>query len=99
MATRALPSPAGRRVLDRWSGERPCGPDGMPAIGGTKRCANLSVAVGHGRWGADPRTRDRPAHRRSAPAPGRFGHRVRAARPGPVHPAMDRSPARTMRHS
>ena len=34
-----------------WRGLRPCSPDGMPYIGRTARCANLSIATGHAMMG------------------------------------------------
>jgi D-amino-acid dehydrogenase len=39
------------RVLETWSGLRPCTADGVPAIGRTRRADNLVVAAGHGMWG------------------------------------------------
>ncbi|MFC7490789.1 MULTISPECIES: NAD(P)/FAD-dependent oxidoreductase [unclassified Knoellia] len=51
VATRAVPGLRGAPVLDRWAGERPCTPDGVPVIGPTHAVPNLSVATGHGMWG------------------------------------------------
>ena len=34
-----------------WRGLRPCSPDGMPYIGRTANCANLSIATGHAMMG------------------------------------------------
>lgn len=51
VAARAVPALRERPVLDRWAGERPCTPDGVPVIGGTNTVPNLSVATGHGMWG------------------------------------------------
>ncbi|MGF0313828.1 NAD(P)/FAD-dependent oxidoreductase [Rhodococcus sp. IEGM1428] len=51
LAVQAVPGLAGRPVIDRWAGERPCSADGVPAIGTSTVVANLSVAVGHGMWG------------------------------------------------
>ncbi len=34
-----------------WRGLRPCSPDGMPYIGRTTKCANLSIAAGHAMMG------------------------------------------------
>jgi D-amino-acid dehydrogenase len=34
-----------------WRGLRPCSPDGMPYIGRTAKCANLSIATGHAMMG------------------------------------------------
>jgi D-amino-acid dehydrogenase len=47
----AVPGLGGRPVVDRWAGERPCLPDGVPAIGASGRCRGLTLAVGHGMWG------------------------------------------------
>ena len=51
VATRVLPSLEGAAVIDRWAGERPCTPDGVPIIGASQRARNLFVATGHGMWG------------------------------------------------
>ncbi len=51
VATRVLPDLAGREVLDRWAGERPCTPDGMPLVGTSRVAPGLAVATGHGMWG------------------------------------------------
>lgn len=51
VAATVLPGLRDRPVLDRWSGERPCTPDGMPVIGASRRVPNLVVAAGHGMWG------------------------------------------------
>ncbi|WP_353951614.1 FAD-dependent oxidoreductase [Knoellia sp. S7-12] len=51
VAARAVPGLRGAPVLDRWAGERPCTPDGVPVIGATHTVQNLSVATGHGMWG------------------------------------------------
>lgn len=34
-----------------WCGLRPCSPDGLPYIGRTRRCANLTMATGHAMMG------------------------------------------------
>jgi D-amino-acid dehydrogenase len=34
-----------------WRGLRPCSPDGMPYIGRTAKCTNLSIATGHAMMG------------------------------------------------
>jgi D-amino-acid dehydrogenase len=34
-----------------WCGLRPCSPDGLPYIGRTKSCKNLSIATGHAMMG------------------------------------------------
>jgi D-amino-acid dehydrogenase len=34
-----------------WRGLRPCSPDGMPYVGRTTKCANLSIATGHAMMG------------------------------------------------
>ena len=34
-----------------WRGLRPCSPDGMPYVGRTAKCANLSIATGHAMMG------------------------------------------------
>lgn len=51
VAARALPALRDAEVIDRWSGERPCAPDGVPVIGTSTQVGNLSVAGGHGMWG------------------------------------------------
>lgn len=51
VATRMLPGLRGRPVLDRWIGDRPCSPDGMPLIGPSQRVRGLNIAAGHGMWG------------------------------------------------
>ncbi len=51
VATRAVPGLGSLPVVDRWSGERPCTRDGVPAIGTTAAAPNLSIAAGHGMWG------------------------------------------------
>lgn len=51
VAKQALPMLSGRPMIDRWAGERPCTPDGVPVIGQSTQVANLSVATGHGMWG------------------------------------------------
>ncbi|MCS7141234.1 MAG: FAD-binding oxidoreductase [Candidatus Nitrosocaldus sp.] len=43
---------ADARVADRWTGYRPCTPDGLPIIGRVGNCtSNLIVATGHCRLG------------------------------------------------
>ena len=37
--------------LRPWCGLRPCSPDGLPYVGRTGRCVNLSVATGHAMMG------------------------------------------------
>ena len=39
--------PAGLELIEIWRGLRPCTPDGLPCIGRTRTCANLTVAAGH----------------------------------------------------
>ena len=51
VATTVLPELAGRPVLDRWAGERPCTRDGIPVIGTSREVPSVSVATGHGMWG------------------------------------------------
>jgi D-amino-acid dehydrogenase len=34
-----------------WCGLRPCSPDGLPYVGRTGRCANLTIATGHAMMG------------------------------------------------
>lgn len=51
VATRAVPVLRRAEVIDRWAGERPCTPDGVPVIGRSGVVDNLSVATGHGMWG------------------------------------------------
>ena len=50
-AARVLPALKTMPVIDRWSGERPCLPDGIPAIGQSRLHPRLYVATGHGMWG------------------------------------------------
>ncbi|GAB2495393.1 FAD-dependent oxidoreductase [Promicromonospora xylanilytica] len=51
VAARVLPGLERAVVIDRWAGERPCTPDGVPVIGRSRTVENLSVATGHGMWG------------------------------------------------
>lgn len=51
VAAHALPVLREAEVIDRWAGERPCTPDGVPVIGPARAVANLLVATGHGMWG------------------------------------------------
>lgn len=51
VAAQALPVLRDAEVIDRWAGERPCAPDGVPVIGPSGSVANLVVATGHGMWG------------------------------------------------
>lgn len=51
VAEEVLPSLRGQDVLDQWAGDRPCLPDGLPAIGRSEAVPNLSIATGHGMWG------------------------------------------------
>jgi len=37
--------------LRPWCGLRPCSPDGLPYVGRTEGCVNLSVATGHAMMG------------------------------------------------
>ncbi|HEY2937637.1 MAG TPA: FAD-dependent oxidoreductase [Gaiellaceae bacterium] len=46
-AARVLGNQAGRRVLDVWSGLRPCTPDGLPVIGSPAAVPGLVLATGH----------------------------------------------------
>jgi len=46
-AARVLGNQAGRRVLDVWSGLRPCTPDGLPVIGSPAGVPGLVLATGH----------------------------------------------------
>lgn len=41
----------GRNVIHRWSGLRPCAPDGLPIVGRPRAYANLVVATGHAMLG------------------------------------------------
>ncbi|WP_166375944.1 NAD(P)/FAD-dependent oxidoreductase [Aeromicrobium phragmitis] len=51
VAGSVLPALSDALVIDRWAGERPCTPDGVPVIGASKAVENLLVATGHGMWG------------------------------------------------
>ena len=44
-------SPADFDGIQPWVGLRPCSPDGMPYVGRTRRCPNLTVATGHAMMG------------------------------------------------
>lgn len=46
-----LPDLSGTTVVHTWSGLRPCTPDGLPSIGRTGPCDNVSVATGGGHVG------------------------------------------------
>ncbi len=50
-AATLLPDICDRRIRMVWSGQRPCTPDGLPAVGRTSRYDNLSFATGHGQSG------------------------------------------------
>jgi D-amino-acid dehydrogenase len=52
-ATRYYPrfTPADFENVAPWAGLRPCSPDGMPYLGRTRVCDNLTVATGHGMMG------------------------------------------------
>ncbi len=70
-----------------WRGLRPCSPDGMPYIGRTAKCANLSIASRPRDDGHEPRAGHRRADRASA------GRRDPADRSGiafagPLRPAL-----------
>jgi len=39
------------KSVEPWCGLRPCSPDGMPYIGRTRACSNLSIATGHAMMG------------------------------------------------
>jgi D-amino-acid dehydrogenase len=41
----------GRNVIHRWSGARPCAPDGLPLVGRPRAYDNLVVATGHAMMG------------------------------------------------
>lgn len=41
----------GRNVIHRWSGLRPCAPDGLPIVGRPRGYGNLVVATGHAMLG------------------------------------------------
>ena len=41
----------GRAELDRWSGLRPCAPDGLPIVGRPRAYGNLVLATGHAMMG------------------------------------------------
>jgi D-amino-acid dehydrogenase len=41
----------GRTVIHRWSGLRPCAPDGLPIVGRPHAYSNLVVATGHAMMG------------------------------------------------
>jgi D-amino-acid dehydrogenase len=67
-----------------WRGLRPCSPDGLPYIGRTVKCANLSVATGHamlgtslgpvtGRLVAEILSGDKPAWDIGLLSPDRYG--------------------------
>lgn len=51
VASEALPQLLDAEVIDRWTGQRPCAPDGVPMIGPSRRAAGLDLATGHGMWG------------------------------------------------
>lgn len=51
VAVKVLPALRDQPVIERWSGDRPCSPDGLPIIGPSELVENLSVAAGHGMWG------------------------------------------------
>jgi D-amino-acid dehydrogenase len=38
-------------VIHRWSGLRPCAPDGLPIVGRPRAYGNLVVATGHAMMG------------------------------------------------
>ena len=44
-------SPGDFAGLRPWSGLRPCSPDGMPYVGRTRACENLTAATGHAMMG------------------------------------------------
>lgn len=89
VAAQALPALRTAEVIDRWAGERPCTPDGVPVIGPSGVVDHLSVATGHGMWGlilAPVTARLIAESVIGSPAPGeewlspdRFGGVVRAA--------------------
>ena len=37
--------------IQPWRGLRPCSPDGLPYLGRTRRCDNLTIATGHAMMG------------------------------------------------
>jgi D-amino-acid dehydrogenase len=41
----------GLEQVETWAGLRPCTPDGLPVIGRTSNCSNLTVATGHAMLG------------------------------------------------
>ena len=49
-----------------WRGLRPCSPDGMPYVGRTAKCANLSIATGHAMMGMSLGPGHREADRRDS---------------------------------
>ncbi|HIY25442.1 MAG TPA: FAD-dependent oxidoreductase [Candidatus Brachybacterium merdigallinarum] len=51
VAAEALPQLLDAEVIDRWTGQRPCTPDGVPMIGPSRRATGLDLATGHGMWG------------------------------------------------
>ncbi len=82
-AARVLSNQAGRRVLDVWSGLRPCTPDGLPVIGRPARVPGLVLATGHAMKGlslapitarlvAELVTGERPSHDLAPFSPDRF---------------------------
>ncbi|WP_296139242.1 FAD-binding oxidoreductase [uncultured Tessaracoccus sp.] len=50
-AAEVVPSLNTARVLERWTGDRPCAADGLPVIGTPAAWPNLHLATGHGMWG------------------------------------------------
>ena len=52
-ACRYLPdfTPGDFDSIPAWHGLRPCSPDGLPYIGRTRRCDNVTVATGHAMMG------------------------------------------------
>lgn len=73
----------GREEIDRWSGLRPCAPDGLPIIGRPRAFDNLVLATGHAMIGftlapvtgtlvADLVTSETPSHDVALLDPDRF---------------------------
>jgi D-amino-acid dehydrogenase len=44
-------SPSDFEAAKPWQGLRPCSPDGLPYLGRTRSCANLTIATGHAMMG------------------------------------------------
>jgi D-amino-acid dehydrogenase len=73
---------ADRKVVDIWSGFRPCPPDGLPVIGRVPHVSNAILATGHAMKGVA-----------LAPVTGRLVAEMLADRP-PSYPVQAFEPAR-----